>query len=161
MNQKGIGLLVLIVCSLIFGFLAVRFYGGTNSPKEMSIPDPNIKVQTKIVEGKTFALRYASYTDNEIKVGYEVTGITISKDNNIVCKLYNHENKITTSDTSGGGMVILADNQAYLTGIENISKRANLPDPMDLTVEITAIPTDSSLEPITVSFELPLKKENK
>lgn len=158
MRQKRISLLVLIVGLLILGFLAARYFGWTNTPKETSIPEPNIEIQTQIVEDTTFALRYASYTSDEIKVGYEINGITILKDYNIVCKLFNNKKEITASDTSGGGLVKMGDNHYYLTGIENISK-IDLPNPLLLTVEITAVPTDSRLEPITASFEVSLNKE--
>lgn len=52
----------------------------------------------------------------------------------------------------------MGENHYYLTGMENISK-IDLPNPLLLTVEITAVPTDSRLEPITASFELSLNKE--
>ena len=68
------------------------------------MPEPNIKVQTKIVEGVTFALRNANYVENEIKIGYEINGIAIIKDYNIVCKFYNNGTGITDSVHLGGGL---------------------------------------------------------
>ncbi|MNC28156.1 hypothetical protein D3C76_26850 [compost metagenome] len=158
MKHKGISSLVLVVGMLIVGFLTVRYFWWANNPDETSIPEPNIEVKTKIIEGVTFALRNAYYTENEIKVGYEISGIAIIKDYNIVCKFYNNGKDITASNTSGGGLVSLGDKHYYLTGIENVSNH-DLPDPLNLTVEITAMPSDSRLKPITASFELSLIKE--
>ncbi|WP_339219480.1 hypothetical protein [Paenibacillus sp. FSL H8-0332] len=158
MKHKRISLLVLVVGTLFVGFLAVRYFGWTNNPEKATMPEPNIEVQTKIVEGVTFALRNANYAENEIKVGYEVNGIAIIKDYNIICKFYNNGKDITDSNTSGGGLVSLGDKHYYLTGIEKVSNDA-LPDLLSLTVEITAVPSDSRLNHITASFDLSLNKE--
>lgn len=77
---------------------------------------------------------------------------------NISCKLYNDGNLITTSGPTGGGLIELDEKHYYLIASENINQ-INLPESINLTVEIAVIPNDYRQKPITASFNVSLDKQ--
>ena len=105
----------------------------------------------------TINLRNAEYTEGQIKVGYEVNGFSL-KEYNVSCKLYNDGNLISSSGSTDGGLIELDEQHYYFVGFENIDQ-VNLPDSINLTVEITVIPNDSGQKPLTASFNVDLDKE--
>jgi hypothetical protein len=125
--------------------------------RKPEMPNANIEIQTQMVDGGTINLRNADYTENEIKVGYEVKGFSL-KEYNISCKLYNDGNLISTSGSTGGGLIELHEKHYYLVGIENINEN-ELPDSLNLTVEIIVIPNDSGQKSIPASFNVSVDKE--
>lgn len=136
------------------GYLTAEYL--SNRPK---LPEGNIKIQSQMINDGSISLRNAYYTEDEIKVGYEVKGFSM-KEYNISCKLYSDGNLITTSGSTGGGLIELDEKHYYLTGIENLGQ-INLPESINLTVEISLIPNDNRQETLTTSFDVSLDKETK
>ncbi|GAB1157165.1 hypothetical protein YWY31_31900 [Paenibacillus illinoisensis] len=126
--------------------------------RKPEMPNANIEIQTQMVDGGTINLRNANYTENEIKVGYEVKGFSL-KENNISCKLYHDGKLISTSGSTGGGLIELDEKHYYFVGFENIDEN-DLPDSLNLKVEIIVIPNDSGQKPIPASFNVNLDKES-
>ena len=80
------------------------------------------------------------------------------KEYNVSYKLYNDGNLISSSGSTDGGLIELDKQHYYFVGFENIDQ-VNLPDSINLTVEITVIPNDSGQKPLTASFNVDLDKE--
>jgi len=86
-----------------------------------------------------------------------VNGFSL-KEYNVSYKLYNDGNLISSSGSTDGGLIELDKQHYYFVGFENIDQ-VNLPDSINLTVEITVIPNDSGQKPLTASFNVDLDKE--
>ncbi|WP_339848953.1 hypothetical protein MKY42_04490 [Paenibacillus sp. FSL W7-1088] len=70
------------------------------------------------------------------------------KEYNVSCKLYNDGNLISSSGSTDEGLIELDEQHYYFVGFENIDQ-VNLPDSINLTVEIIGIPNDSGQKPLT------------
>lgn len=147
----------LLISLLILVFLVIGIFSiNGNKPKNVfeTIPDPNIELQSKSVDGMNFTLRNVKYSDKELTVGYETLGANIEK-NDLVCRLYDNGKLI--KESTGGKVFELGEKSFYLTaGIEDVKK---LPDKFDLTVEILArseaiLPHDTS-----VKFNLSINRQ--
>lgn len=93
-----IAMIVLVVIVLgVIWYLKVGYL--LEKPK---MPEANIAIQTQMVDGGAISLRNADYTENQIKVGYEVKGFSLAE-YNIACELYRNGHLISTSGSTGGG----------------------------------------------------------
>ncbi|KOY16777.1 hypothetical protein [Paenibacillus xylanivorans] len=152
-NKSIISIIILVV--VVLG--AIWYFKVGYLLRKPEMPEANIEIQTQMVDGGTINLRNVDYTEGQIKVGYEVKGFSL-KEYNISCKLYNGGNLISTSGSTGGGLIELDEKHYYLIGDENINQ-INLPESVNLTVEIAVIPNDFRQKPITASFNVSLDKE--
>ncbi|MEK4370010.1 hypothetical protein [Paenibacillus sp. FSL E2-0151] len=154
-KEKKYVIAIIILVAVVLG--AIWYFKVGYLLKKPEIPEANIEIQTKMVDGGTINLRNAEYTEGQIKVGYEVRGFSL-EEYNISCKLYNDGNLITTSGPTGGGLIELDEKHYYLIASENINQ-INLPESINLTVEIAVIPNDYRQKPITASFNVSLDKQ--
>ncbi|WP_408895254.1 hypothetical protein [Paenibacillus taichungensis] len=154
-KEKKYIIAIVILVAVVLGVIWYFRVGYLLKKPEM--PEANIEIQTKMVDRGTINLRNAEYTEGQIKVGYEVNGFSL-KEYNVSCKLYNDGNLISSSGSTDGGLIELDEQHYYFVGFENIDQ-VNLPDSIDLTVEITVIPNDSGQKPLTASFNVGLDKE--
>jgi len=127
--------------------------------KKPQMPEANIAIQTQMVDGGAISLRNADYTENQIKVGYEVKGFSL-EEYTIACELYHDGHLISTSGSTGGGLIELNEKHHYFIGHENITEM-NLPESIHLNVEIKVIPNDFRQKSITLTFDVSLDKEVK
>lgn len=127
--------------------------------KKPEMPEANIAIQTQMVDGGVISLRNADYTENQIKVGYEVKGFSL-EEYNIACELYHDGRLISTSGSTGGGVIELDEKHYYFIGYENITEM-NLPESIHLNVKIKVIPNDYRQKSIISTFDVSLDNEVK
>ncbi|MBD8838431.1 hypothetical protein MHB85_04845 [Paenibacillus sp. FSL K6-4396] len=72
MNKRNI--IIAIIIGLIILILPLVLYFTVTNTEESALPDSNIPTQTKTVEGLTITLLNETYTDHEVKLGYEIQG---------------------------------------------------------------------------------------
>lgn len=125
--------------------------------KKPEMPEANIAIQTQMVDGGAISLRNADYTENQNKVGYEVKGFSL-EEYNIACELYRDGHLISTSGSTGGGLIELDEKHHYFIGYENITEM-NLPESIHLNVKIKVTPNDYRQKSITSTFDVSLDKE--
>lgn len=156
-KRRDLILLIIFLAVIVLGtigYLTTDYL--SHKPK---IPESNIKIQTQMINDGTINLRNAYYSEDEIKVGFELQGIRL-KEYHVSCKLYSDGYLISTSGSTGGGLIELDENHYYFTGDESISQ-INLPESINLTVEISLIPNNFRKETLTTSFDVNLDKEIK
>jgi hypothetical protein len=156
-NKKEKKSIIAIIILVVVVFSAIWYFKVGYLLKQPEMPKANIEIQTKMVDGGTINLRNADYAEGQIKVGYEVKGFSL-KEYNISCKLYNDGNLISSSGSTGGGLIELDEKHYYLIGSENINQ-IDLPDSINLTVEIIVVPNDFRQKSIISSFNVSLDKQ--
>jgi hypothetical protein len=154
-KEKKFIIAMIVLAVVVLGaiwYLKVGFL--LNKP---AMPEANIAIQTQMVDVGAISLRNADYTENQIKVGYEVKGFSL-EEYNIACELYHDGHLISTSGSTGGGLIELDEKHYYFIGYENITQM-NLPESIHLDVKINVIPNDFRQKSITSSFAVSLDKE--
>lgn len=154
-KEKKLLIVMIVLAVVVFGVIWYLKVGYLLRKPEM--PEANIAIQTQMVDGSKISLRNADYTENQIKVGYEVRGFSL-EEYNIACELYRDGHLISTSGSTGGGLIELDEKHYYFIGYENITEM-NLPESIHLNVEIKVIPNDYRQKSITSSFDVSLDKE--
>ncbi|WP_405158805.1 hypothetical protein [Paenibacillus sp. FSL H8-0283] len=156
-KEKKFIIAIIVLAVIVLGVIWYLKVGYLLKKPEM--PEANIAIQTQMVDGGAISLRNADYTENQIKVGYEVKGFSL-EEYNIACELYRNGHLISTSGSTGGGLIELDEKHYYFIGYENITEM-NLPESIHLNVEIKVIPNDFRQKSITSSFDVSLDKEVK
>ncbi|QZN78488.1 MULTISPECIES: hypothetical protein [Paenibacillus] len=154
-KEKKSIIVLIVLAVVVFGVIWYLKVGYLLKKPEM--PEANIAIQTQMVNGGAISLRNADYTENQIKIGYEVKGFSL-EEYNIAYELYHDGHLISTSGSTGGGLIELNEKHHYFIGHENITEM-NLPESIHLNVEIKVIPNDFRQKSITSSFAVSLDKE--
>ncbi|WP_172195895.1 hypothetical protein [Saccharibacillus qingshengii] len=145
------GLLFLMIAAVWISYLLIE-RDRVKDPWIM--PEPNIEVQTQSVKNLTFSLRNASYTDEKISLGIEVTGGG-QAENDLGYQLYDGDRKFASS--VGGFIHNLGDQHEYVT-VET-DEVSDLSDPLDLHVKILARSNPLELHDLNADFHLELAKQ--
>lgn len=152
-KEKKFIIVMIVLAVVVLGVIWYLKVGYLLRKPEM--PEANIAIQTQMVDGGTISLRNADYTENQIKIGYEVKGFSL-EEYNIACELYRDGHLI--SGSTGGGLIELNEKHYYFIGHETITEM-NLPESIHLNVEIKVIPNDFRQKSITSTFDVSLDKE--
>ncbi|WJM09774.1 hypothetical protein [Paenibacillus sp. PK1-4R] len=154
-KEKKIIIAMIVLAVVVLG--AIWYLKVGYLLKKPQMPEANIAIQTQMVDGGAISIRNADYTENQIKVGYEVKGFSL-EEYNIACELYHDGYLISTSGSTGGGLIELDEKHHYFIGYENITEM-NLPESIHLNVKIKVTPNDYRQKSITSSFDVSLDKE--
>ncbi|WP_339168641.1 hypothetical protein MKX75_04800 [Paenibacillus sp. FSL R5-0341] len=151
MSKKSV--IIAIIIGLIILILPIVLYFSVTNKAESALPDSNISLQTKTINGLTITLRNATYTDQEVHLGYEIQGGGQSE-NDLEYVFYN-KNDIF-ADSAFGNIHKLGDKHYYITTITDQVR--DLPEQLDLTFEIKARSDLARQHDIVIPFKLNLKK---
>ncbi len=153
MNSSSKVKVSLLLLLAVVALLIVYLYHNTTT-QTWTLPKPNIPVQTQTAEDLTFSLRNASYTEEKISLGIEVTGGGQAA-NDLGYAFYDGDRKFASS--AGGFIHTLGDRHEYVT-VET-DEVSGLPDVLDLRVKVLA--RSNPLEPhdLHADFRLELHKK--
>lgn len=151
-NQKVKISLLLLLAALTLLTVYWIYRGGANPAWTM--PEPSLSVQTQTTEGLTISLRNASYTDEKITLGIEVTGGG-QTENDLGYEFYDGDRKFASS--ASGFVHKLGDRHECVT-VEN-EEVSGLPDVLDLRVKVLA--RSNPLEPHNLHADFRLELDRK
>ncbi|MDP9702297.1 hypothetical protein [Paenibacillus polysaccharolyticus] len=152
MNKKSI--VIALIIGILILVLPAGFYFFTGSSEESALPEPNIPIQTKTVNGITITLLNATYNNKDLQIGYEIKGGGQSE-NDLGYTFYNEGEPF--AETVSGDILKLGDKHYYIT--TRTDQVRDLPETLNLTFEIKARPNSAEQHNISIPFELVLEKE--
>ncbi|OOC58506.1 hypothetical protein BBD40_22650 [Paenibacillus ihbetae] len=147
-NKRGIGIAAIAI--ILIGLGIFFSYDYFNPEKNWTMPEPNIDVQTKTIDGMTIVLRNAAYRDDEVTIGFELQGGG-PEENDLGYRFYSNGQLL--ADTESGEQHKLGENHYYLTakarGVQG------QPEPLQLRVHILA-KSNIEAQDILFNFDLAL-----
>ena len=147
------GLLFLMIAAVWISYLLIE---RDRVKDAWSLPDPNITVQTQSIEGLTFSLRNASYTNEQISLGIEVIGGG-QAENDLGYEFYDGDNKFASS---ASGVVYKLGEQHYYLTVET-DEVAGLSNPLDLRIKVLARSNPLEPQDLRVDFHVRLGRVRK
>ncbi|WP_157929278.1 hypothetical protein [Paenibacillus ihbetae] len=151
-NTRRIGIAAMAIILIGLGiFFAYDYF---KAEKQWTMPEPNIEVQTKTIDGMTIVLRNADYLDDEVTIGFELQGGG-PEENDLGYRFYSNGQLL--ADTESGEQHKLGENHYYLTAkAKGVSAQ---PDPLNLRVHILAT-SNIEAQDILFNFDLTVQSDS-